>query len=117
MLLEGDAAPPMANGEVVFEAPWQSRVFGLARSLCELGYYSWDEFREQLIQAVGEADEQAFEYFDCFLQALTRLLRDKELLESGELVRREREFAARPPGHDHGHEHSHDHDHDADVTG
>ena len=39
----------MANGEVVFDAPWQSRVFGMARALCEQGLFTWDEFREQLI--------------------------------------------------------------------
>ena len=28
-------APPAANGEVVFEAPWQGRVFAMARLLAE----------------------------------------------------------------------------------
>ena len=38
-------APPMANGELLFEAPWQARVFGMARALSEQGLYTWDEFR------------------------------------------------------------------------
>ena len=28
--LQGPAAPPRANGELVFEQPWQGRAFGLA---------------------------------------------------------------------------------------
>ena len=26
---------PLENGEVVFEAPWEARVFGLAHALCD----------------------------------------------------------------------------------
>ena len=74
MELSGEATPPMANGEVVFEAPWQSRTFALARALCEDGYYTWDEFRERLIDAVGAADDEDFQYFDCFQEALLNLL-------------------------------------------
>ena len=43
--LAGDIAPPMANGELVFESPWEGRVFGMARVLCEQGLFEWDEFR------------------------------------------------------------------------
>ena len=32
---EGPAAPPRANGELVFEAPWESRAFGIAIALVE----------------------------------------------------------------------------------
>ena len=30
---EGPAAPPRANGELVFTAPWQSRIFGTTMHL------------------------------------------------------------------------------------
>ncbi len=105
MSLEGVVAPPMANGEVVFEAPWQSRVFGLARVLCEAGHYTWDEFRERLIANISaweakQADEP-YQYFDCFLGALTDMLESTGLCESDLLAVREAEFAARPHGHDH----------------
>ncbi len=101
-------APPMANGEVVFEAPWQGRAFGMARTLAEAGAYSWDEFREQLIRAIGEWDRSAaaeagaeYEYWDHFLVALEALLEEKGLVPGA--VQRERmsELAARPHGHDH----------------
>ena len=35
--LEGVAAPPRANGELVFAAPWESRVFGVTMALREAG--------------------------------------------------------------------------------
>lgn len=104
--LEGRTAPPMANGEVVFEAPWQSRAFGMARALCEQGLYDWDEFRERLIDAIEawEARHDAgddYAYFDCFLSALTTLLEAKGICDSGELDLRTEAFAGRPHGHDH----------------
>lgn len=109
LALDGPLSPPMANGEVVFEAPWQGRVFGMARSLCEQGMYSWDDFREMLIQEI-EVDDASrtpesagYQYFDHFLAALVRLLRAKSLLEGEELAALEAALAARPHGHDHHH--------------
>ncbi|MEM1432548.1 MAG: nitrile hydratase accessory protein [Pseudomonadota bacterium] len=107
--LSGTLAPPMANGEVVFEAPWQSRVFGMARALSEAGAYSWDEFRAHLIAQIDRWDRSGstddYAYFDHFLAAFEALLADKGLLGSVELDDRERVLAARPVGHDHPHEH------------
>ena len=37
--LHGDTAPPIRNGEMVFEAPWQNRLFGIAEALCQQGYF------------------------------------------------------------------------------
>jgi len=105
MELQGPISPPMANGEVIFEAPWQSRVFGLARVLCEAGHFSWDEFRDRLITRINAWElsqgDVAYQYFDCFLQALTDVLADTGLCSSPELERRFDEFSARPHGHDH----------------
>ena len=96
----------MANGEVVFEAPWQGRVFGMARLLCEQGLYEWDEFRAALIEQVDGWDRahesgEAYEYFDLFLAAFTGLLARKQVCDASEIVTRTEAFAARPHGHDH----------------
>lgn len=99
-------APPMANGEVVFEAPWQSRIFAMARALCERGLYDWDEFRERLIAEIETADPGAeYHYFDHFLAALVRLLDEKGICLADEVGDRASTFAARPHGHDHHHHH------------
>jgi nitrile hydratase accessory protein len=98
--------PPMANGELVFDAPWQGRVFGIARSLCEAGFYSWDEFRDYLIREVEDWDhshEQGMEYqyYDRFLAALEKLLADRELCLTDERSLRIDAYSNRPHGHDH----------------
>ena len=103
MPLTGAVSPPMANGEVIFEFPWQSRVFGMARSLCESGCFEWDEFRERLIAEIGTFDEAAddYRYFDHFLAAFSRLLDEKQICLRDDLEKRSGEFSARPHGHDH----------------
>ena len=104
--LEGRLSPPLENGEVVFAAPWQSRIFGIAVGLSEQGHYSWAEFQEYLIAAIGEWDESdtdPYEYYDHFAKALTRLLVDRSLVEQLQLTNLIEEFRQRPHGHDHDH--------------
>lgn len=50
----GPLAPPRKSGELVFETPWEARVFGIAVSLCEQGLYQWDEFRRCLIAEIQD---------------------------------------------------------------
>ena len=96
----------MANGELVFDAPWQSRVFGIARTLCENGMYEWDEFRACLIASIDDWARREgggeYRYYDLFLSALTTLLAAKGIVLECDLVHRSDELAARPHGHDHG---------------
>ena len=96
----------MENGEVVFEEPWQSRVFGMAESLAAIGVFGWDDFQAALIDAVGEWDAKAtpgdeYRYWDHFLVALERMLDSTGTLNGRTIGERERELAARPHGHDH----------------
>src|SRR5207302_9267381 len=51
--LEGPSALPRKNGELVFEAPWEGRAFGIAVALSERGTYGWDEFRERLVERLA----------------------------------------------------------------
>ncbi len=64
---------PRRNGELAFDAPWQSRVFGLAAVLVDqqLGG-DWEPFRQRLIEAVGEAPERP--YWESWTVALERLV-------------------------------------------
>ena len=96
----------MANGELQFEAPWQARLFGMAVSLAEAGVFSWDEFREQLIRAIGERDDDAepgegYEYYQHFETALVAVLNEKGIDLDHALLEKAEAFAARPHGHDH----------------
>lgn len=115
--IEGPAAPPRANGELVFAEPWESRAFGLAMSLNARGVFEWEDFRQQLIAAIAEAErdsdpDQPFSYYRCWLLALERVLDARGVVSGDELRARAKTLGARPAGHDHGHEHGgHDHDH------
>jgi nitrile hydratase accessory protein len=99
----GPAAPPRRNGELVFEAPWQSRVFGLTVALAEAGHLSWDAFRARLIAEIGAAERSAaaWSYWACWQAALERLCAERGLCTAGEIDGAARTLAARPAGHDH----------------
>jgi nitrile hydratase accessory protein len=122
--IDGPAAPPRSNGELVFAEPWESRAFGLAMTLNAGGVFEWEDFRRHLIRAVAEAEQdldgdEPFRYYRCWLLALERVLDDQGVVGAGELVDRAGGWDARPPCHDHDHDgHDHDgHDHDGHGHG
>lgn len=114
--IDGPAAPPRSNGELVFAEPWEGRAFGLAMTLYEGGAFTWDEFRDELISAIASWEKDAnpgecYSYYRCWLTALESIVVAKDLIAVDAVTDRAEELAARPAGHDHGHEHGHDHDH------
>jgi nitrile hydratase accessory protein len=50
--LEGVAAPPRDNGELVFQAPWEARAFALAVALVDTLELPWTAFRKGLIEQI-----------------------------------------------------------------
>ena len=77
----------MANGEVLFEEPWQGRVFGMAVALHEAGLFDWSEFQARLIEVIGDWDRQAsdagtYHYYQHFQRALNNLLAAKGLVDA-----------------------------------
>jgi len=116
LALEGPAAPPRANGELVFAEPWESRVFGVTLSLHGSGCFEWSAFQTELIAAVGrceatprdsgsgDGDTGAYRYYVCWLEALEALLERLGMMESAQLRHRLAELAARPAGRDHHHD-------------
>ena len=103
--VEGPAAPPRSNGELVFAAPWESRAFGLAMALHDGGLFEWEAFRRQLIAAVARAEGAGgeFSYYRCWLEALQTLLASCGLVDVTAVEERTAVLACRPPGHDHDH--------------
>jgi nitrile hydratase accessory protein len=112
----GPAAPPRSNGELVFEAPWESRVFGLAIALSERETCDWEQFRRRLIAEIGawEQDhagdpEARWSYYERWLASLERLLLDDNLLTEEEIEARAA-LLERADAHDHdNHHHEHAH--------
>ena len=108
--IEGPAAPPRSNGELVFAEPGEGRAFGLTMALVDVGAIDYESFRTALIGRIAawEAEPAGeFRYYRCWLQALEDVLAGGGLVSADELGARTAAFARRPAGHDHRHEHPH----------
>jgi nitrile hydratase accessory protein len=105
--IEGPAAPPRSNGELVFAEPWEGRAFGLAMALHDGGFFEWEAFRQELIRAVARAEAAGgeFSYYRCWLEALQTLVTDTGLVDGQAVEDLAAELACRPVGHDHDHSH------------
>lgn len=88
--VDGPLAPPRRNGELVFDEPWQSRVFGLAAVLQEQGRWTWDEFAARVDGAVPE---DVAEYYEAWLDALESLLIGSGVVTADEIEVRAEQFA------------------------
>jgi nitrile hydratase accessory protein len=115
--VDGAAAPPRQNGELVFAEPWEGRAFGLAMALTDAGVISYDVFRDALIAKIAAWESappagECYSYYRCWLQALEQVLADAQLVAPDDVAARAALFAVRPAGHDHDHDHEHEHHHD-----
>jgi hypothetical protein len=83
---DGPAAPPRRNGELVFEAPWQSRVFGLCAAIVQTCFDGDREpFRRQLIAAIAAEPDRP--YWDSWTIALQQLVLEACLLDQPSIER------------------------------
>ena len=105
----GTAALPRKNGELVFEAPWESQAFGMAIALYERGHYDWEEFRGRVISEIGdwerseEDEREVWDYYRRWLASFEALVKDRGLLSEEEIVERTSEFVAGARDDDHHH--------------
>ncbi|MDQ3106206.1 MAG: nitrile hydratase subunit beta [Actinomycetota bacterium] len=81
---DGPAAPPRRNGELVFDAPWQGRAFGLCVAVLEREGLGWDAFRPHLVAALA-ADPDA-DYYDAFGLALEEFVTERGLTAQSALA-------------------------------
>ena len=85
-LMDGAEALPRRSGDLVFHDSWEKRAFAIAVTLCEAGYYNWDDFRDRLITEIGASGESATNpileqpgYYEHWLASLEQLLEEKVL--------------------------------------
>jgi cobaltochelatase CobN len=92
--MEGPIAVPRKNGELVFEEPWEGRVFGMAVALHDRRLYAWQEFQTSLIDEIGKAETtaDAGRYYERWLVSFERLLADKGVVTPEELEDRTEAF-------------------------
>jgi nitrile hydratase accessory protein len=104
--IDGPAAPPRSNGELVFAEPWEGRAFGLVMALVDRGALSYDGFRDALVARIAAWETapppgECWSYYRCWLQALEQVLDERALVATDDVDARATAFSARPPGHDH----------------
>ncbi len=94
--MEGDAALPRSNGELVFEAPWEGRAFGMAVAMNEEGRYGWREFRDKLVEVIGAHDMTGSEssYYERWLSSLEKLAVERGFVTPEEMDQRTEEYAS-----------------------
>ena len=67
---------PRRNGELVFEAPWEGRAFGLAAAYVEESGVGWTAFRAHLIAAIADLPAGT-PYYEAWVEALERLVAER----------------------------------------
>ena len=94
---------PRSNGEIVFNAPWESRAFGMAVALHEQGVFEWAAFSERLADEIAaHPGEDGAPYYERWLASFERLLVESGLVTTDALADRVAHLA---------HEDAHAHDH------
>ncbi|MGH2458853.1 MAG: nitrile hydratase accessory protein [Chloroflexota bacterium] len=86
-LMAGEAALPRKNGELVFQAPWEGRAFGLAVAMSDRHHFPWNAFRERLIGEIASAEARgaASSYYERWLAAFERVAIEHGLIGVEEL--------------------------------
>jgi cobaltochelatase CobN len=92
--MTGPVAVPRKNGELVFEEPWEGRIFGMAVALHDQRLYGWEEFQRSLIATIAQAESRGEDsrYYERWLASFERLLADKGLVTPEELQDRTEAF-------------------------
>lgn len=90
----GPAAPPRKNGELVFNAPWEGRAFGMALAVRGHAPYEWEDLRALLEARIAEAgpEDDGTRYYEYWVSALTALLEQRRLIRREDLDRRTHEY-------------------------
>lgn len=107
--LAGIHALPRSNGELIFETPWQGRLFGLVVHLCQVGTFEWGAFKTHLIAVIEESGvSEACDpgvYYRQFGEAFCRLAAQLDLFDAAVLEHRASMEARHLAHDDHDHEH------------
>lgn len=73
-------SPPKSDGKLYFNEDWQRTVFGMAMALAKDGHFEWEDFRQNLINAIAAWEESAcdgettWDYYERYTTALIQVL-------------------------------------------
>ena len=84
--MQGPAALPRSNGELVFDEPWQGRAFGLAVGLSRRASFPWSDFVRRLSEQIASSpDDTTSGYYRQWLAALERTIVEQGITSNDEL--------------------------------
>ena len=94
--MEAQISLPRENGELVFQAPWEARAFGLAVALNEQEIYEWCEFSAELAATIAAAEQSndPSSYYARWIASLEELVIARGLISREQLDARTAECAA-----------------------
>ncbi|PVB60839.1 nitrile hydratase accessory protein [Labrenzia sp. 011] len=87
-----DALPDLPrdrDGDPVFSAPWEARVFAMTVKAHEAGLFSWKEWTQALGAEIARTADDAPDapgYYDHWLAAFEALLTAKGVADGGQLA-------------------------------
>mgnify|MGYP001281102312 CR=1 FL=1 len=99
--------PPRANGTLCFASDWERAAFGVALALARDGHFEWEDFRQNLIAAIGDWErahtvqgpdfnDPDWNYYEQWLTALEATMLQRGLATADELATHMAADAARP---------------------
>ena len=96
----GPLACPSEDVAPVFRQPWEARAFAMVGKMQGEGYFTWNEWVEQLSGVIAEESERdpgedGSRYYHHWLKACERLLEAKGISSSAEISERERRIDSR----------------------
>ena len=71
---EGFIGPDVAEGQSVFEAPWQASAFALTVALHQQGLFSWPDWAQTLSRHIAAHPDDGRRYYDHWLAALEEMM-------------------------------------------
>lgn len=94
--MDRQTALPRQNGELIFEAPWEARAFGMAVALNDGRVFPWRDFSQGLAATIAAAEQHGVHssYYERWLETLETLMLANGLLTPDELQGRTAEYAA-----------------------
>lgn len=79
-------SPALPPADSQFSASWHAQAFALCLALYEAGIFEWSEFSDALgVELATSAVATDDEYYQCYIDALTRLLGTKQHLDQPQL--------------------------------
>ncbi|AOB31749.1 nitrile hydratase [Bordetella sp. H567] len=86
-------SPPRSLGKLHFSKEWQRTLFGLTLALSKEGHFEWEDFRRNLIAAIGDWEQldcesqPPWDYYERFLLALIQVLDQHQVLSPADIER------------------------------